>query len=109
MIIGGSSSRQGQPSLMLSNKGHSDFISKPMSILDCSLGGCCGESDLYNLPFIPEDASDLERSFHDYLDSENMKQVSVEKFLKQKNQFESTEVLRAFKDRKNSQLSVYSK
>ena len=48
------------PSLMLSNKGRSEVLVPPMSILDCSLGGS-GESDLYNLPFVPEDASSLER------------------------------------------------
>ena len=54
-----------------------------MNILDSSLGGS-GDKDIYNQPAIPADASDLEKSFHDYLDGENMRQISVQEFVKSK-------------------------
>ena len=93
--------------MQLSNKGHSDFVVQPMSILDCSLVGS-GDNDLFNDPFVPEDATDLELEFHKYFDSENMKQIQVEKYLKQKTKYESTKIQSIFRDRKNSQLSMSS-
>ena len=47
----------------------------------CSESTNMKNSDCFNDPFIPENASSLEHSFHSFLETQNMKEINVERFL----------------------------
>ena len=58
--------------------------------------------DCFNDPFVPDDASSKEQSFHAFLDDQEMKELNVQRYLDNKNRHESTKVQQALIERMNS-------
>ena len=49
-------------------------------------------ADCFNEPFVPDDASSIEHSFHAFFDDQEIKELNVQRFLDSKNKHKSTKV-----------------
>ena len=47
----------------------------------CSQPANAMHADCYNDPFVPDEASSLEKGFHDFLNDQDMKELNVTSFL----------------------------
>lgn len=52
-------------------------------------------TDCYNDPFVPDNADSVEQCFHTFFNDQGMKELNVERFLKNKGQPKSTKVQQA--------------